>query len=188
MEKQGTCLTPFQRKLLLKSLESNLRPEYRRRIEIMLRTDMGQSQAQICAELHCAHETARYWISVARSGSAHHWSDQQIGRPKTVNEEYVEHLQELVSRSPREYGYPFQRWTAQWLGKHLAKELGIEVSDRHINRMLKKLGLSTRPRKEKTEQAVDLPSRQYSSFTIRDLPSSSSPGLLLPVNFIKTST
>jgi len=40
---------------------------------------------------------------------------------------YLGRLKELVSHSPREYGYPFQRWTAQWLGKHLAKELGIKV-------------------------------------------------------------
>ena len=48
-----------------------------------------------------------------------------MGRPKTVNEQYCDRLKELVSHSPREYGYPFQRWTAQWLGKHLAKELGV---------------------------------------------------------------
>ena len=43
MEKQGLYLTPFQRKLLLKSLETDLRREYRRRIEIMLQADAGQS-------------------------------------------------------------------------------------------------------------------------------------------------
>jgi len=57
-----------------------------------------------------------------------------------VNDQYLERLKELVSHSPRDYGYPFQRWTAQWLSKHL-KEFGIEVSDRHINRLLK-VGLS----------------------------------------------
>jgi hypothetical protein len=39
---QGQYLTPFQRKLLLKSLQAELRPEYRRRIEIMLLADSGQ--------------------------------------------------------------------------------------------------------------------------------------------------
>ena len=46
MENHGLYLTPFQRKLLLKNLEADLRPEYRRRIEIMLLADAGQSQAQ----------------------------------------------------------------------------------------------------------------------------------------------
>ncbi len=59
-----------------------------------------------------------------------------------------------MSCSPREYGYPFKRWTAGWLGKQLTDEFGIEISDRHINRLLKKMGLSTRSplAKEVTEQ------------------------------------
>lgn len=186
MENQGLYLTSFQRKLLLKSLETDLRPEYRRRIEIMLRTDMGQSQAQICNELKCSQETARYWISMARSGNAHRWNDQPIGRPKAINEEYIEHLKELVSRSPREYGYPFQRWTAQWLKKHLAKKLGIEVSDRHINRILKELGLSTRSKTEKIEQDSVFV-QKHSAFKIGDIPASASPVFLGTIDIFKVN-
>lgn len=146
VEKPGQYLTPFQRKLLHKSLKTDLRPEYRRRIEIMLLADTGQSQTQICEALDCSPDMARYWISMAQTGNAHHWSDRPMGRPKTVKEQYLNRLKELVSNSPREYGYAFQRWTAQWLGKHLEKELGIKVSNCHINRLLKQMGLSTRPK------------------------------------------
>jgi hypothetical protein len=71
VETLGQCLTPFQRKLLLKSLEGDLRLEYRRRIEIMLLADTGQSQAQICKALGCSQEMARYWIAMAQAGNAH---------------------------------------------------------------------------------------------------------------------
>lgn len=67
-----------------------------------------------------------------------------VGRPKVITNEYILHLKELVRHSPNAYGYPFRRWTASWLRFHLAKELGIEVSDRHINRLLRQMGLSTR--------------------------------------------
>lgn len=60
MENQYLYLTPFQRKLLLKNLEADLRSEYRRRIEIMLLFDAGQSQAQIYEALGCSQETAWY--------------------------------------------------------------------------------------------------------------------------------
>jgi transposase len=186
VENKGIYLTSFQQKILLKSLETDLRPEYRRRIEIMLRTDMGQSQAQICTELKCSQETARYWISMARSGNAHRWNDQPMGRPKAINEEYIHNLKELVSRSPREYGYSFQRWTAQWLKKHLAKQLGIEVSDRHINRILKDLGLSTRSKTQKIEQN-DFLVQKPSAFKICDLPSSASPVFVGTIDFIKVT-
>ena len=173
MEHQGQCLTPFQRKLLLKNLQDDLRPEYRRRIEIMLLADTGQSQAQICKALGCSQEMARYWIVMAQTGNAHRWSDRPMGRPKTVNEQYCDRLKELVNHSPREYGYAFGRWTAQWLATHLAKELGIEISACHINRLLKQMGLSTRTKNDSEQIGTD--SIQHSHITIGDLQSSSLP-------------
>ncbi len=145
-------LTPFQRKLLQKSLEQNLSKRYRQRIQIMLLADEGNSQSQICKALGCSQNTARYWISQAKAGLAHQWNHSPLGRPKTVNDEYTERLKELVSNSPCDYGYSFKRWTAGWLSKHLAKELGIEISDRNVNLLLKKMGLSTRPKPRPTQE------------------------------------
>jgi transposase len=143
-QENGTLLSPFQRKLLLKNLEEDLRPEFQRRIRIMLLADSGHSQAEICQTLNCSNETARYWIYTARIGQAHNWQELSIGRPKRVSEEYLNRLEELVNQSPRDCGYAFTRWTAKWLSKHLAKELNIEIGERHVNRLLKKMGLSTR--------------------------------------------
>jgi transposase len=161
---------PTLEKLLLATLSKqdlkDLRPEYRRRLEIMLRTKMGQSQAEICAALRCSQDTARYWMSIAQTGQIHNVYNQPIGRPKTVNQKYLDRLKELVTHSPRDYGYPFKRWTARWLSKHLAKEFKIEVSDRHINRLLKQMGLSTRGENNQPAQ----PSwNNNSGITIADL-------------------
>jgi transposase len=154
-EKQGKYLTPFQRKFLLKSLQTDLRSQYRRRIEIMLLADKGLSQAQIVKQLRCSNETVRYWTDRAKLGQAHNWKDCSIGRPKIVNDRYLNRLKELVSRNPREYGYPFQSWTAQWLATHLAKELGVEISCRRVNMLLKEMGLSTRQKPELIEPRCD---------------------------------
>ncbi|MGJ5676351.1 MAG: helix-turn-helix domain-containing protein [Nostochopsis sp.] len=151
---ESKFLTPFQRKVLLKNLQADLQPEYRRRIEIMLLADRGTSQTHICEILSCSQRMARYWITVAEAGLAHKWNEQPIGRPKTVNHQYLERLKELVNRSPRDYGYAFNNWTAQWLSKHLAQEFGIEISDRHINRLLKQMGLSTK-QKSSNQQPND---------------------------------
>ncbi|MGA7935647.1 MAG: helix-turn-helix domain-containing protein [Kovacikia sp.] len=172
---QSQFLTPFQRKLLLKSLHTEQRQEYRRRIEIMLLADAGQSQTQICETVGCSQETARYWITMARTGQAHTWNDHPIGRPKTVNDEYLERLRELASHSPREYGYPFQCWTAQWLGKHLAKEFCIEISDRHINRLLKQMGLSTTSQRKQPKPSPHPLDSKDSGIVISNLKSASRP-------------
>jgi transposase len=132
----GRYLTTFQHQLLAKQLEIEQMPEYRQRIEIMLLADEGKTQTQICRLLSCSPLTARYWILMAKSGQAHNWQTQPIGRPKLVTSEYLERLKQLMDTSPKDLGYPFLRWTGQWLSKHLSQEFDIEVSSRHINRLI----------------------------------------------------
>jgi transposase len=179
-------LTSFQRKLLLENLEKTLPESYRQRIEIMLLADEGKTQTEICQILGCCPATARYWIHIARTGMAHLWQDCPIGRPKAINDQYLERLKELVSSSPRDHGYVFRRWTTNWLGKHLAKEFGIEVSDRHINRLLKRMGLSTLPKPSNAEQSSN-EQVHGSKILISDLKSAaiSDRSEFLPINFAK---
>jgi transposase len=132
-------LTEFQRQLLEKNLKIEQAPEYRQRIEIMLMADKGKTQSQICRTLNCSQLTARHWIFVAKSGQAHNWRSQPIGRPKTVTSDYLDRLKQLIGASPKDLGYPFSRWTGQWLEKHLASEFDIVVSARHINRLIEKI-------------------------------------------------
>jgi transposase len=132
-------LTKFQRQLLEKQLKVETIPEYRQRIEIMLLADEGKTQTQICRTLNCSPLTARHWIFVAKSGQAHNWQTQPIGRPKTVTSDYLDRLKQLANTSPKDLGYPFSRWTGQWLSKHLSQEFNISVSARHINRLLEEI-------------------------------------------------
>ncbi|BAZ13502.1 hypothetical protein NIES4071_53410 [Calothrix sp. NIES-4071] len=171
-EYKGKLLTPFQHKTLVKYLQTNLQREYRCRIEIMLLADMGKSQTQICSIVGCSQEMARYWIALAEAGLAHKWNSRPIGRPKTISNQYLDRLQELVKHSPREYGYAFGSWTAQWLSKHLAQEFDIQVSDRHINRLLKQMGLST---KSKSCYQLESDSIHNTGIQIKDLQSAKEP-------------
>lgn len=148
----GKYLTPFQRKLLEKSLQSESREKYRQRIQIILLVDQGKKQAEICKMLGCSPATASRWINLAKLGQSHRWNEDKIGRPKVADEEILDRLKELVNHSPGDYGYSFKRWTAAWLSKHLEKEFGQTVSDRRINQLLKEIGLSTRPKSSKTEE------------------------------------
>jgi putative transposase len=147
-EKDIQGITDILLKLLPEQVPDDLQPEHRRRLEILIRTHLGQSQTEICNALKCSRETARYWMSIALTKPTGSWYRQPIGRPKKVNQEYLKRLQELVDASPKDYGYTFSRWTAKWLSKHLAEELGIEFSDRHVNRLLKQMGLSTKNQPE----------------------------------------
>ena len=173
MTKQGKYLTAFQRKLLEKKLQTeDLRSEYQRRIKIMLLADSGLSKTEISEVVKCSIGTARYWSAQAKAGQAHKWQDCPRGRPKIANAECLALLQKLAKNSPREYGYPFQRWTGQWLSTHLNKELGIKLSSRHVCRLLKQMGLSTRARSTtRTSDTVNAESR----LTLRELSVTSAP-------------
>jgi transposase len=144
MEHENLYLTPFQRKFLLKKLYDDAISQLnRQRIKIMILADQGMPQSEICLEVGCCASTARHWIHMARSGMAHLWEDSPRGRPKIVTDAYLERLRELLPQSPREYKYPFGRWTADWLRKHLAQEFAIEVSLRHFKRLLKQVKEAT---------------------------------------------
>ena len=142
--KQVQDLASILAKVLPQNIPADLNLQHRRRLEIAIRTHLGQSQAEICEAIGCSKDTARYWMAIAKTEKADSWREGLVGRPKVVNEEYLERLRELVTHSPQDYGYSFERWTARWLSQHLARELGIVISDRHVNRLLKQMGLSTR--------------------------------------------
>jgi transposase len=170
----GKYLTPFQRKLLQQKQQENLSDSYHQRIKIMLLADEGKTQTEICQILGCCPATVRHWMHIARTGMAHQWQDCPLGRPKAINQEYIERLQELLSQSPRDCGYGFRRWTVSWLRKHLAKELGIEVSDRHLKRILKQMGLSTIP-KANPEEITNMEKIPGAKISISDLKVENSP-------------
>jgi len=185
-DSEGKFLTTFQRKMLQKSLQEDLPESYSQRLEIMLLADEGKTQTEICQVLGCCPATARHWMHIARAGMAHQWQDCPIGRPKTVNEQYLERLRELLSNSPRDYGYSFRRWTTNWLQKHLTKEFGVQVSDRHLKRLLKQMGLSTLPKPSNVEDNANQ-KKQGAKILIADLKSANIPdhAEFLPMNFVK---
>lgn len=141
---KSSYLTHCQRQMLEENLHQELPHAYRQRLEIMLLTDRGKSQAEICRNLGCCTATASRWILLTKTGLAHQYLDCPVGRPKIVTDEYIEFLRDLLQHSPSDYGYPFKNWTVNWLGKHIAKEIGIEISESHLKRVMGELGLSTR--------------------------------------------
>jgi transposase len=180
---ENKFLTPKQYKDLLKNLPANLPPEYRRRLEIMLLADMGKSQTEICQILGCSQEMARYWITITKAGLVEEWQQRRIGRPKIVNQQYIARLKELLSHSPRKYGYAFSNWTSQWLSKHLATEFSIEISNRHINRLLKEMGLATQ--KRRLSKKANIADNKATSVKICDLQSASEAHLYQSFNLIQ---
>ncbi len=168
-------LTIPQRRSLEHHLKESRSVQIQQRIQIMLMADRGKSTAEICEELGCALVTAEYWANAVKAGEIDLWQSKPIGRPRKTDRNYIEQLQQLLSSSPRQYGYPFERWTIDWLRKHLAQTSGIVVSSRHLKRLLKELGLST-CKKSPTNRLRQIKTK---SIVVKDLAPSSIPSVPL---------
>jgi transposase len=161
---EGIYLTSFQRQMLQEDIAKKIPDGYRQRLEIVLLTDKGKTQAEICRILGCSAATANRWMQLTKAGLAHQYLEYPVGRPRLITDEYIEFLRELLQHSPQDYGYPFKTWTVGWLGKHIAKHKGIAVSHSHLKRVMRELGLSTRA---KVQQP---PSQSGANISIADLP------------------
>jgi transposase len=150
--RSGQFLTELQTQALEAALNGRLAPEYRQRIEIMLLTNAGRTQAQICRQVGCSPLTARHWMLVAKTSQSHLWQEQPIGRPKTVSDKYLARLLEVAQLPPQQFGYAFSRWTGDWLSRHLEGEMGVKISARHINRLLKEAAASNQIGTNKSER------------------------------------
>jgi transposase len=166
-------LTEFQKKFLEKeSKKQNLSERDKKRIAVMLLCGEGKTQKEICEVVKCAPTTARHWMRVVKDGQAHRWRDfRQDGRPLKIEGHHLARLIALLRQQPQELGFRLlEEWTAKALQKQLFKEFGTKVSERHINRVLKKAGFSTRSRPKAESDQANL-SRQR-KLVIQDLPDS----------------
>jgi len=115
------------------------------RIEIAPASRRRNAESTNCQSLEVFSRDCAYWITLARAGQAHNWDAfRLVDRMLMTN--IWSGCEELVSHSPRDYGYPFQRWTARW---HLAKIPALRSAIAAV--LLKEMGLSTR-RKSKTAE------------------------------------
>ena len=136
----GKYLSLSQRQQLLEILtEPNIPDIDRKRIQIILFADEGKSQGEIRKLLDCTAATASKWILIAESGKIDRWQKYRRGRPSKVDQFYLDRLKELISKSPRDFGYSFKRWSGVWLARHLEKEFGVALTPTHINRLRKQL-------------------------------------------------
>lgn len=163
-------LTEFQKKLLEKEAKKNyLSSRDKKRIAIMLQCGEEKTQKEICEVVKCSPTTARHWIRVVKEGQAHRWREfRQDGRPPKIEQRHVDRLIELLGVQPQELGFRLlKEWNAKALQKQLLKEFGIKVSDRHINRVRKEAGYSTRVKANANSDQANL--SRPSKLVIQDL-------------------
>lgn len=136
-------LTQEQRKSLQKAIKEDECPHFRERVLIMLLANDGKTQQEIAEFIGCSLRTVNHWFTHSDPNDLDSFRDRRgNGNHTKITTEYINLLMKVVEQEPTELGYEFGRWTAQRLAEHLAKETNIVLSNRQVNRILKKSSIA----------------------------------------------
>ncbi len=85
------------------------------------------------------------WMHKAnREGVASVQNHPRSGRPSPFDASLLKGLDEVLSRSPQEVGFPRSRWDGVILVEYLRKTYRIQIHVRHAQRLMRKLGYTLR--------------------------------------------
>ncbi|MFQ5885565.1 MAG: IS630 family transposase [Thermoplasmata archaeon] len=119
-----------------------------KRAQMIWLSHLGRSVKEIADLLDIHPETVREWIHRYEEGGLEGLRDEpRPGRPPLANSLYMETMLELVPKSPRIVGYPWNNWTLGSLRNHLHRITGIRISEERVRQLLGEHGVRfTRPK------------------------------------------
>jgi transposase len=110
----------------------------RSRCEMILLSQEGLSPAQIAERVRLSGRTVRRMIDRYEAEGIRGLLNKPIpGRPPRVTGAYLEQLERVVERSPRDLELPFSNWTTANLAEYMAQQTGIEIGARQMENYLK---------------------------------------------------
>ncbi len=152
------------------ALRKDKRPEVRLRATGIHLLHQGHKAAEVAETLAVSNVTVYKWLARFRAGGLEALANQPKGRPKPkVDGAYLAALSAAVEQDPGDLGYPFAIWTAERLRDHLAKETGVEVHARYLNRILKREGYVYRRPKHDLTDLQDPDARQQAEELVAEL-------------------
>jgi transposase len=97
----------------------------------------------IANRLGCSTDTVKRVRKLYRQGGAAALRPiKPPGRPGRATPEYLAQMRLAVQANPMDLGYGFSVWSAKRLAEHLAKVIGIRLSDDRLRKLLHQHGYS----------------------------------------------
>lgn len=102
----------------------------------------GHCAAAIGRSLGVTREAVRQWLSAYRNGGLPALvARARVGAPPKLSRAERACLPGLLSAGPREYGYPFDEWTAKRIASFIKQRYGVTYHPAHIGRLMRQLGV-----------------------------------------------
>ena len=111
--------------------------EYVRHVAVSL-VEAGREPDEVAEAIGVSERSVWRWLSAWRSGGDAGLAPKPgRGRPTKLTAAVLERVLGWVDRSPRELGFPTERWTARRVALLLERELGLLVNRRYLSRWLR---------------------------------------------------
>ena len=112
--------------------------DVRSRCQMILLSNEGLSPPKIAEQVRFHRRTVTCYIQrYEAEGIYGLLTRPRSGRPPQVTEAYTALLLKAVAQVPRTLGLPFSNWTTANLAEYLAAKIGIELSPRQVENILK---------------------------------------------------
>ena len=147
-------LTISDREEMILALQDEIRrspdARYDHRLHGVLLVAQGMSCRKAAVALGDAPRTVEYWVHrFEQDGFAGLSDGEREGRPARLSAKQRAQLEEVLRRSPADYGLPAQLWDGPLLSMFLKKEFGAILRVRQCQRLFRQLGFRLRkPRPE----------------------------------------
>jgi transposase len=133
--------------------------EYIRHLGVSLLAD-GQSPEEVAEALGVSERSVWRWQHRWRcdGGAAGLAATAGRGRPPKLTDDRAALVLSWIDRSPREFGFTTERWTAPRIAAVLRRELRVDMNHRYLNDWLARRGITPqvpqRVPQERDEAAV----------------------------------
>jgi transposase len=142
-------LTTWQRRRLERQLRDTGEARVFRRTLAVLEVDQGEPVAVVARRLRVTPRVVYYWIEAYPRGhdpEALRGRDRS-GRPRLLSPADRAQLLDMLQHSPQDFGYFATTWTVPLLQEHLARCVGLHLSEDTLHRELDRLDYAwKRPR------------------------------------------
>ena len=132
-------LNQSQKERLQKLVRVGDCPRLREHALILLLQNDGKTYEEIANFIGCGYRTVAHWCVHGDPDNLNSLRDKrEQGNYRKATEEYIELLQNVVEKNPRDFGYEVGRWTGERLSTYLSEQTGIKLSSKQISRILQK--------------------------------------------------
>ncbi len=149
-------LTTAQKNSILRMMRNTLDKKLYRRLLAVIQKSNGRTFEDIAKEHDVSIRTVQRWISAyLKTGTKGLEIKKSGGTKFRITNEDREIMLSVLFNDPNIFGYIRNTWSLRSLAKCLTEELDIPISFKHLQRILKEIGIRCKRPKLELEHGAD---------------------------------